>query len=154
MKVFVVKKEIYAQNDEYIHREEVNIREEEKFNYIIIKNPSDSNRVYTFSTVYMSNESEDNEACIMVGEEDMYDDVEGKLIQCQSDNFELKVKSVANKCLNKLEVCTQKIFIDKPCDILKDKSLVILPKGCLFIRFKKQINKLNFIINWTSENIN
>ncbi|QGU93950.1 hypothetical protein GOM49_01310 [Clostridium bovifaecis] len=155
MKVFTVKKE----NEDELkskHRDKVSyisLNKKDKFNYIVIRNPSDSNEICTIKNMKILSENETNGICLMHGEEEMF---RGKGEVNSADkmgifNVESRIQRYQDN--KKIELIRSKLSKNKECDILRDSVLIVLPKGCLFIKLDNEVSNLRMNIDWTSEKI-
>jgi len=154
VKVFTVRKEAEDLIDESKDRTSyIKLNEKEKFNYIIIKNPSNSNEICTIKTIKISIEDKDNELRLMHGEEELFRGLEDSKCTNKAGIFNIETKMQTHRDNKKVELERKKLLQNEECDILKDYALIMLPKGCLFIRLSDEVSRLNISINWTSEKI-
>lgn len=155
MKVFTVKKE---NEDELNSKPQdkvsyINLNKKEKFNYIVIRNPSDSNEICTIKNIKILSKDETNGICLMHGEEELF---RGKGEVNSADklgifNIESRVQRYQDN--KKTELIRSELSENKECDILMDSVLIVLPKGCLFIKLDNEVSNLRMNIDWTSEKI-
>lgn len=154
MKVFVLKKEDEIE-DKQIEEKEANIhiKKSEKFNYIVINNPKDSNSICTIKEIKILNKDMPNKLCLMGGEEELYKDIEETTTIDKIGIFNVKIKQEEKEDDRNLEIERNELLQNEECNILKNLVLIILPKGCLFIKLDKEVDDLHMNINWTSEKI-
>ncbi|MFU0825656.1 hypothetical protein [Clostridium sp.] len=153
MKVFTVRKEEEDLIDKSKDRTSyIKLNKKEKFNYIIIKNPSNSNEICTIKTMKIFIKDEDNELCLMHGEE-LFRGEEDSECTNKIGIFNIKTRMQKYKDNKKVELIRKKLLRNEECDILKDSVLIMLPNGCLFIRLNNEVSNLNISIDWTSEKI-
>lgn len=154
MKVFVLKKGDEIQNKQIGEKEDnIHIKKSEKFNYIVINNPADSNSICTIKEIKILNKDVPNKLCLMGGEEEVYKEIEGNTIIDKIGIFDVKIKQEEKGDNENLEIERNELLENEECNILKNLVLIILPKGCLFIKLDKEVNDLYMNINWTSEKI-
>jgi hypothetical protein len=154
MKVFTVRKEeedlIDKSKDKTSY---IRLNKKEKFNYIIIKNPSNSNEICTIKTIKIFIKDKGNEVCLMHGEEDLFRGAGDSECVGKIGIFNIETKIQRHKDNKKVELIRKKLLENEECDILKDSVLIVLPKGCLFIRLSNEVSNLHINIDWTSEKI-
>lgn len=155
MKVFTVKKE---NEDEItnVPKEKgsyIKVENEDKFNYIVIKNPSDSNKICVVKSIRILNKGKANEVCLMQGEEEMLGG-RGQLKFIDNVGM-LSIEGRIEKHENdmKVELSRRELWENEECNILGDSVLIMLPKGCLFIRLNREVSSFEMHIDWTSEEI-
>lgn len=154
MKVFVLKKGDEIQDKQIGEKEDnIHIKKSEKFNYIVINNPADSNSICTIKHIKISNKDIPNKLCLMGGEEELYKEIEENTIIDKIGIFDVKIKQEEKGNNENLEIERNELLENEECNILKNSVLIILPKGCLFIKLDKEVNDLYMNINWTSEKI-
>ncbi|MCY6355610.1 hypothetical protein [Clostridium sp. ZS2-4] len=154
MKVFVLKKGDEIGEKQIGEKEDnIHIKKSEKFNYIVINNPKDSNSICTIKEIKILNKDIPNKLCLMGGEEELYKDIEETTILDKIGIFNVKIKQEEKEDERNLEIETNELLENEECNILKNSVLIILPKGCLFIKLDKEVNDLHMNINWTSEKI-
>lgn len=154
MKVFVLKKEDEIEDKQIEEKEDtIHIKKSEKFNYIVINNPKDSNSICTIKEIKILNKDIPNKLCLMGGEEELYKDIEEPTIIDKTGIFDIKVKQEEKADETNLEIQRNELLQNEECNILKELVLILLPKGCLFIKLDKEVNDLHMNINWTSEKI-
>ncbi|MCY6959182.1 hypothetical protein [Clostridium brassicae] len=155
MKIFIVRKENELdeekQKDEKVQR--VAIKEDEKFNYIVIKNPYDSNKICIINDIEILNQGVPNKLCLMVGEEDLYRDINDNSHVKKFDILNFKTKNIQKGNESNIEISSRDILINEECNILNKFTIIMLPRGCIFIKLDKEVNFFNMNINWTSEEI-
>ncbi|MCY6370029.1 hypothetical protein [Clostridium ganghwense] len=164
MKVFIVKKENEDKKEyeeQILGKEErISINKKEKFNYIVIKNPADSNNICTIEDIKVLNKDIPNKMWLMGGEEEeLYEEVfeildESTIGDKIGGVFSIKTKNESEEDNKKLEIKRNELLKNEECSILNDSVLIILPNGCLFIKLDKEVNDFYMNINWTSEEIN
>lgn len=154
MKVFVLKKEDEIEDKQIEEKEDtIHIKKSEKFNYIVINNPKDSNSICTIKEIKILNKDIPNKLCLMGGEEELYKDIEEPTIIDKIGIFDIKIKQEEKADDRNLEIERNELLQNEECNILKESVLILLPKGCLFIKLDKEVNDLHMNINWTSEKI-
>ncbi|MEL7598251.1 MAG: hypothetical protein AAGU01_08630, partial [Clostridiaceae bacterium] len=67
--------------------------------------------------------------------------------------FDIKIKQEEKADETNLEIQRNELLQNEECNILKESILILLPKGCLFIKLDNEVNDLHMNINWTSEKI-
>lgn len=154
MKVFVLKKEDEIEDKQIEEKEDtIYIKKSEKFNYIVINNPKDSNSICTIKEIKILNKDIPNKLCLMGGEEELYKDIEESTIIDKIGIFDIKIKQEEKVDETNLEIQRNELLQNEECNILKELVLILLPKGCLFIKLDNEVNDLHMNINWTSEKI-
>lgn len=154
MKVFVLKKEDEIEDKQIEEKEDtIHIKKSEKFNYIVINNPKDSNSICTIKEIKILNKDIPNKLCLMGGEEELYKDIEQPTIIDKIGIFDIKIKQEEKADETNLEIQRNELLQNEECNILKESILILLPKGCLFIKLDNEVNDLHMNINWTSEKI-
>jgi hypothetical protein len=154
VKVFVLKKEDEIEDKQIEEKEDtIHIKKSEKFNYIVINNPKDSNSICTIKEIKILNKDIPNKLCLMGGEGELYKDIEEPTITDKIGIFDIKIKQEEKEDERNLEIQRNELLQNKECNILKELVLILLPKGCLFIKLDKEVNDLHMNINWTSEKI-
>ncbi len=154
MKVFVLKKEDEIEDKQIEEKEDtIHIKKSEKFNYIVINNPKDSNSICTIKEIKILNKDIPNKLCLMGGEEELYKDIEEPTIVDKIGIFDIKIKQEEKADDRNLEIERNELLQNEECNILRESVLILLPKGCLFIKLDKEVNDLHMNINWTSEKI-
>jgi hypothetical protein len=155
VKVFAVKKE---KEDEITNRtgekiSYIKLFNEDKFNYIVIRNPWDSNEICTIKDIKILNVDSTNGLCLMQGEDEKLKEREkiGVVDKVGIFNIESRFQDCEDN--KKLQLCRNQLVENKECNILGDSVLIVLPKGCLFIKLDNEVAKLDVNINWTSESI-
>ncbi|MGY0374123.1 hypothetical protein [Clostridium sp. JNZ J1-5] len=155
MKVFTVKKEKEEELSNKSKEEvsSVKLCDKKEFNYIVIENPSDSNEICTIRNIKVLSTDKNTQLCLMQGEEDEIKISEG--INITNKVGILNIQGRLKKCSDdeKIELSRDRILQNEECNILKDSVLIMLPKGCLFIKLDNEVYNLNIDINWTSEKI-
>ncbi|WMJ79856.1 hypothetical protein RBU49_13405 [Clostridium sp. MB40-C1] len=152
MKIFIVRKE-NEMNEGKENSKKVTIKKDEKFNYIIIKNPYDSNKICTINRIRVINKEIPNKICLMVGEEELYREWDEDSDVKKIDIFNFKIKNIQKEYNSNIEINSSDILMNEECNILKDFKIIMLPKGCIFIKLDKEVNFFNMNISWTSEEI-
>lgn len=154
MKVFVLKKGDEIENKQIGEKEDtIHIKKAEKFNYIVINNPKDSNSICTIKEIKILNKDIPNKLRLMSGEEELNKDIEETTIIDKIGIFNIKIKQEEKEDERNLEIERNELLQNEECNILKESVLILLPKGCLFIKLDKEVNDLHMNINWTSEEI-
>ncbi|MEA4827706.1 MAG: hypothetical protein VB130_13920 [Clostridium sp.] len=155
MKVFTVKKEMEEELSNKSREEvsSVKLCDKKEFNYIVIENPSDSNEICTIRNIKILSKDKNTQLCLMQGEEDRIKSSEE--INITNKVGILNIQGGLKKCPDdeKIELSRDRILQNEECNILKDSVLIMLPKGCLFIKLDNEVYNLNIDINWTSEKI-
>jgi len=154
VKVFAVKKEKEEITNEAGEKVSyITLFNENKFNYIVIKNPSDSNEIYTIKDIKILNVDNTNELCLMQGEDEKLKESEEirAVDKVGILNIESRLQEIEDN--KKLQLCRNQLVENKECDILDDSVLIVLPKGCLFMKLDNEVTKLDVNIKWTSEPI-
>lgn len=155
MKVFAVKKE----NEDEITNKPlekvayIKLVNKNKFNYIVIKNPSDSNEICTIKDIKILNVDSANGLCLMQGEEERVKEPEEVRVADNAGILNIESRLQEYEDNKKLQICRNEIVKNKECNILDKSVLIVLPKGCLFIKLDTEVDKLDLNINWISESI-
>lgn len=154
MKVFVLKKGDEIEDKQIGEKEDnIHIKKSEKFNYIVINNPKDSNSICTIKEIKILNKDIPNKFCLMGGEEELYKDIEENTTIDKIGIFNIKTKQEEKEDERNLEIERNELLKNEECNILKESVLILLPKGCLFIKLDQEVDDLHMNINWTSEKI-
>lgn len=155
MKVFTVKKEKEETSEDKTFGvvSTLNFKGRNNFNYIIIENPCNSRKIYIIKNLNVMIRECNNELSLMQGETD-------KIIKTSKMNVYKKLADLnlfdgieKNNNSEEIELAKNIIKQNKKYDILSDLALIILPGGCLSIKFKKEVSDLDININWTSDDI-
>lgn len=155
MKVFTVKKEKEENLEEKLldRISYFNFKEKNRFNYIIIENPSNSSKIYTIKDIEVLNKDNSNELCLMQGEASK----EEKLLKVKiTDKLgELNIATGIEENNNnvKTELVRNTLPQGRKYNILDESVLILLPGGCLFIKLKKEVQNLDIDVSWTSDDI-
>lgn len=155
VKVFAVKKDKEEEitNKPLEKVAYIKLVDKNKFNYIVIKNPSDSNEICTIKDIKILNVEGTNGLCLMQGEDEKVKEPETIRAADNAGILNIESRLQTYEDNNKLQICRNQLVKNKECNILDNSVLIVLPKGCLFIKLDNEVDKLDLNINWVSESI-
>lgn len=155
MKVFTVKK---YKDDEIANSPKGNVsniklHKKEKFNYLIIENPYDSNKICTIKNMIIYDMDNVGSICLMCGEGELFKK-KYKIMDFHNIGiFNVETRLLKMEKTSERELIKKDISKGEKCNILDDTVLLLLPKGYICIRLDHEVCNLSFDIEWTSEEI-
>ncbi|MCY6484973.1 hypothetical protein OW763_11525 [Clostridium aestuarii] len=155
MKVFVTKrKDTDEVKNELVEKVDfIKICKNEKFNCITIKNPEDSNTICMLRGMEITSEEKDNKLRLIQGEDEFYRGEIESSKEYKIGIFNVKSELQIYNNNRNIELTRNTLLRNQKCNVLNDLELIILPKGCIYIKLDEEVCDFNIKINWTSEEI-
>lgn len=155
MNVFTVKK---YKDDEIANSPKGNVsniklNKKEKFNYLIMENPYDSNKICTIKNIIIYDMDNVSSICLMCGEGELFKK-KYKIMDFHNAgifNVETRLTKMENN--STIELIKKDVLKGEKCSILDDTVLLVLPKGYICIKLDNEVSSLSLDIEWTSEEI-
>lgn len=152
MRVFKHSK--YGEYKEYSDLKNVIIEENKGFNNIVIYNPYDSNSLCIVNKIILKKLQGANK--VKVYSCDKMNTSYDKYTKLGSLNIQtllLDETFFIDDKKNVIQIDTENILSKTEKDIIQEYFLIVLPKGCVIIRFQNTIKRLEMSLNFSQESI-
>lgn len=151
MKTFLFEKVVGFEEEEMLtpkakaNAAEVKIKDEKKFNCIVVNNPQDSNCICVINNIYLDL-IVGNEMCLSPGE--LEDENKPSL---KYSNLNITCKYSSEEIYD--ESGSRMKIRDKHFEVLNRHYVILIPGGSLHIRLKDAVKEAALKVNWSEENL-
>ncbi|MFD3155508.1 hypothetical protein ACFIJ5_01295 [Haloimpatiens sp. FM7330] len=147
MKGFVIEKndEHYTENLS-LHQIDTEINRKKEFNNVSIINPVNSNCICIINSINIG--CANDEFKILVGEQ-----VDEKLNKDKQGAFYIFCDKLHLMKDELLHISTIRKCNNSSIEILKKQFIILLPKGCIYIKTDNPIKNIKIRMNWVEEKI-